>query len=98
LEGVDGLIEKLGVRAVDVERVAWVLGKEGVDVGDDADEDDEEGGAKVEVDEKQEEEVKETEAVEAKSSKKDVKKSTKRKASVSKTPAEGTRKSTRTKK
>ena len=30
---VSELSERLGVRAVDMERVAWVLGKEGVDVG-----------------------------------------------------------------
>lgn len=33
LKGVSELSERLGVRAVDMERVAWVLGKEKVDVG-----------------------------------------------------------------
>lgn len=103
LEKVDGVVERLGVRAVDVERVAWVLGKEVIDVDAEVAADD--GDAKVasreQEDEKEDvEEEKETETkiVQEKTGKKDDKKGTKRKASVSKAPAEGTRKSTRTKK
>jgi hypothetical protein len=99
LEKVDGLIERLGVRAVDVERVAWVLGKEGVDVDVDANADVEDGGAKGELEEEQEVVVEsEPESVEEKAPKKVANAGKKRKASVSKPLAEGTRKSTRTKK
>jgi hypothetical protein len=91
LEKVDVLVKRLGVRAVDAERVAWVLGKEGVDVDDG---DDEEVG---EVEVKQD--VAEVEdAVVDKKSKQGAKTGTKRKASDAKPPVEGTRKSTRTKK
>ena len=93
-----------GVRAVDVERVAWVLGKEGRDVGvlDGEEEDVKTHG--VEVSEKVEGEEKEAVVdedvtVEKQEKRKPaVKKGTKRKATDSKPPAEGTRKSTRTKK
>ncbi|EUC43064.1 hypothetical protein COCMIDRAFT_101891 [Bipolaris oryzae ATCC 44560] len=90
------------VRAVDIEKVAWVLGKEGKDVGTlEEDEDSQAGG-----DEKgpvKEEETQETKPDAGKDSKEEVtkgpaKKGTKRKAGPVKTLVEGTRKSTRTKK
>ncbi|CAE7193530.1 hypothetical protein CFE70_007218 [Pyrenophora teres f. teres 0-1] len=115
VQNVEKLRERLGrglgegderVKAVDVERVAWVLGKEGCDVGvvDGVEEgvkthgvevseqaEGEKRGEKAAVDEdvgvKKEEEKKPA-----------VKKGTKRKAADSKIPAEGTRKSSRTKK
>ncbi|KAH5165776.1 hypothetical protein HBI73_034400 [Parastagonospora nodorum] len=90
LEKVNVLIERLGVRAVDVERVAWVLGKESVDIDAGSDG---VGEEKSEQDEAEEEKVTEEKTV-----KKEVKKGTKRKASEAKPPTEGTRKSTRTKK
>lgn len=91
LEKVDVLIERLGVRAVDVERVAWVLGKESVDVSADSDgaEEEEKAG---------EDEAEGDEAMKEKAVKKEVKKGTKRKASETNPPTEGTRKSTRTRK
>jgi hypothetical protein len=91
LKKVDALVKRLGVRAVDAERVAWVLGKERVDVGAESEE---EAVKKEDVEEKVELE----EVVEEKVMKKGVKAGAKRKASVEKVPAEGTRKSTRTKK
>jgi hypothetical protein len=90
LEKVDKLIERLGVRAVDVERVAWVLGKEGVVIDDE-----DHGAGDEEKNEKIEAEVEE-DAKEKEPRKPDTK-GTKRKASESKPPVEGTRKSTRTK-
>ena len=89
LEKVGVLIKRLGVRAVDVERVAWVLGKENVDVsaGIDGVEEEEKAG---------EDGAEEKEPMEEKAVKKEVKKGTKRKASEIKPPTEGTRKSTRT--
>jgi hypothetical protein len=91
LEKVDALVKRLGVRAVDAEQVAWVLGKERVDidVGDD--------GAVEDAVTKEEEPVSD-EAAEERVSKPRAKAGTKRKASEMKPPAEGTRKSTRTKK
>lgn len=44
LEGVGRERERLGVRAVDVERVAYVLGSERADVGGDGEDDKEKGG------------------------------------------------------
>lgn len=79
-EKVEGLRKRLGVGCVDVERVAWVLGKESVDCGEEEQEDEEEKQAEKEV------------------AKKVEKKGTKRKVVESKAPAEGTRKSARTKK
>ena len=95
--------------AIDVERVAWVLGKEGVDVGVQGDEtgDHEGEDADVQADKKTEEEAKQEEIPpvtkessgdEATIKSPVAKKGTKRKASEAKPPAEGTRKSTRTKK
>jgi hypothetical protein len=93
LEKVGALVKRLVVRAVDVERVAWVLGKEGIDI--DIGEHNEEigeadvgkGVAKVE------------DAVVERKPKQEVKTGTKRKASESKPLVEeGTRKSTRMKK
>jgi hypothetical protein len=91
LEKVDALVKRLGVRAVDAEQVAWVLGKERVDidVGDD--------GAVEDAVIKEEEPVSD-EAAEERVSKPRAKAGTKRKASETKPPAEGTRRSTRTKK
>ena len=100
-------------RAVDVERVAWVLGKEGRDVGV-VEGDDEDAGTqetevsgqvgqekKEEEEEKGEKEVNVDEDVgldkEEEKKKPAVKKGTKRKATDSKIPAQGTRKSSRTK-
>lgn len=89
LEKVHALVKRLGVRAVDAEKVAWVLGHERVDVdaGDDSQD------VQVEAHKKEPEEK---EVLEQKSSKQSA--GTKRKASEAKTPTEGTRKSTRTKK
>jgi hypothetical protein len=84
VEKVRELRKRLGVRAEEVERVAWVLGKEGVslDVGDKED-----GGGKAESkDDVQENDVKSA-----------AKKGTKRKAEP-KPLVQGTRKSARTKK
>jgi hypothetical protein len=91
LEKVDALVKRLGVRAVDAEQVAWVLGKErvNIDVRDDGD---------VEDAATKEEEPVSDEAAEEKVSKPRAKAGTKRKASETKPPAEETRKSTRTKK
>jgi hypothetical protein len=91
LEKVDALVKRLGVRAVDAEQVAWVLGKERVDIDvrDDGD---------VEDAVTKEEEPVSDEAAEERVSKPRAKAGTKRKASEMKPPAEGTRKSTRTKK
>jgi hypothetical protein len=93
VEGVRALRERLGgkVIAVDVEKVAWVLGREGVDVDVPGDGDEDVG---EETAEKAEAEESVTEKVEMK----EVKKGTKRKVAKSEAPSEGTRKSTRTKK
>jgi hypothetical protein len=93
VEGVRDLKERLGgkVRAVDVERVAWVLGREGVDV--DAPRDGDEDVEEEEKAEKADVEAAVAEKVETK----EVKKGTKRKAAKSEAPSEGTRRSTRTK-
>jgi hypothetical protein len=99
---VEELRRRLGggeVEAVRVEKVAWVLGKEGVDVGDEdkreyAEEMENMVGEEKEDTESDQEQTKAKEAME----KPVAKKGTKRKATEGKTPAEGTRKSTRTKK
>lgn len=88
------------VRAADIEKVAWVLGKEGRDLGAG------EGKEKQDDDDKEpvkEEETKEmksdnAEGEDGKATQPPVKKGTKRKAAPTKTPIEGTRKSMRTKK
>ncbi|KAH7389502.1 hypothetical protein DE146DRAFT_758811 [Phaeosphaeria sp. MPI-PUGE-AT-0046c] len=90
LAKVNELVERLNVKAVDAEKVAWVLGKEGVDL-DLGDEEEVSESNVVKAD--AEGEVAETKALKQKS-----KAGTKRKASEAKSPAEGTRKSTRTKK
>ncbi len=95
-------------RAIDVERVAWVLGKEGVDIGAQRDEGNDAG---VQADEKEElkgkdvgvqdekpAETKESSGDEQKVKKPAATKRTKRKASEVKQPTEGTRKSTRIRK
>ena len=101
--------------AIDVERVAWVLGKEDVDVSVQEDETEEDEGkdadvqadTKAEEGEKEEQGEKEEETPPASKESNDAestikkpvaKKGTKRKASEVKQHAEGTRKSTRTKK
>lgn len=91
------------VRAIDIEKVAWVLGKEGKDVGagEEKGEESQAGDDKKAL--LKEEETQETKPDDAKDSKEEVtkgpaKKGTKRKAGSVKTPVEGTRKSTRTKK
>ncbi|EUC33635.1 hypothetical protein COCCADRAFT_95513 [Bipolaris zeicola 26-R-13] len=90
------------VRAVDIEKVAWVLGKEGKDVR--AGEEDEESQAgDDEKDPIKDEKTQETKLDAGKDSKEEgtkgpAKRGTKRKAGPVKTPVEGTRKSTRTKK
>ena len=105
---IKALVKRLGVRAVDVEKVAWVLGREKVDVSFG-----EEGEAKQNST-KAEDEGKEKELVNEKAGKKvakkqpdDVKgnaakqassKGTKRKAKEPVSPVGGVRKSTRTKK
>jgi hypothetical protein len=91
LKNVDVLVKRLNVQAVDAEKVAWVLGKESVDV--DAEDDDaideavlHAGEAEFEAD------------VERTAPKQRFKSGTKRKASEKNPQSEGTRKSTRTKK
>lgn len=88
LEKVNALVKRLDVRAVDAEKVAWVLGKEGAIVDD---------GKEEEPGVVKEDDIKE-DVAETKASKQKPKAGTKRKASEAKTPAEGTRKSNRTKK
>jgi hypothetical protein len=94
-------------RAIDVERVAWVLGKEGIDVGVEEDVTRGKDGknASAQADEQEDEETQEVSAVTKEGDddekiieKPAAKKGTKRKAPEAKQPAEGTRKSTRTKK
>jgi hypothetical protein len=99
--------------SMDVERVAWVLGKEGMDVGVQEDEGKDDGlqanereeaaaaaavVAANEQDEKNVSATKESDGDEEKVKTPAEKKGTKRKASEPKQPTEGTRKSTRTKK
>ncbi|KAI2485608.1 hypothetical protein Ptr902_04548 [Pyrenophora tritici-repentis] len=94
------------VRAVDIERVAWVLGKEGRDVGvaDGEEEDVKTQGAEVSEQAEGEEKERETAVDEdvrvekEKERKPAVKKGAKRKATDGKPTAEGTRKRSRVKK
>jgi hypothetical protein len=81
---VEELRKRLSVRALDVERVAWVLGKEGVNVDEEYDDVSEDG---------------KTEGTEVKQAEEKIttKKGTKRKAGDSKASIGSTRKSTRTK-
>ncbi|KAF2833997.1 hypothetical protein CC86DRAFT_277298 [Ophiobolus disseminans] len=90
LGNVGNIRERMDVRAVDVERVAWVLGREGVDCGD--------GEDSEETIEERETEEKAVKADTKEKPKKAVEKGTKRKAADVKPPTEGTRKSARTKK
>jgi hypothetical protein len=96
---------------MDIERVAWVLGKEGVDVGVQDDEGVDEGTQVDEKKEKHEDEkekkeeweqdvpaTKENDGDEEKVKKLAAKKGVKRKASEAKQPTEGTRRSMRTRK
>ncbi|KAL6170448.1 hypothetical protein ACJQWK_03427 [Exserohilum turcicum] len=92
------------VRVADVEKVAWVLGKEMEDVsaGEDMDVSAGKGDAAKQAEESVEEEPQETKLNEAGGSETRAKpapqKGTKRKAAPAKTAAEGTRKSARTRK
>ncbi|KAH7380018.1 hypothetical protein BKA66DRAFT_465541 [Pyrenochaeta sp. MPI-SDFR-AT-0127] len=111
VERVKGLRKRLNVRAVDIERVAWVLGREGVDVGNG--ENGHVKGEKAEQAKGTADNGKEAETEQAKSveqaakekiedsvekpPKQTSKAGTKRKAREAKLPAEGTRKSSRTK-
>ncbi|KAL1797502.1 hypothetical protein ACET3X_004108 [Alternaria dauci] len=86
--------------AIDIERVAWVLGNEGVDV---TIQEEDSGDAVVETGKKdkeyeQEDEKEEEHVDEEKAKKSAANKRTKRKASDEKQPTEGTRKSTRVRK
>jgi hypothetical protein len=92
VENVRELVKRLGVKAVDVEKVAWVLGKEAIDIGKEGKAEEEDAG-KVEPKAKGEEVKKEVKA------KKEVapKKGTKRKIEDAKMPNEGTRRSSRKK-
>jgi hypothetical protein len=94
---VEELRGRLGVRSVDVEKVAWVLGKEGADIDAGAEEDGNEsdGGVTIQASVREDAEM-DGESVNATIESK-LKKGTKRKAIAAKTSAEGTRKSTRTK-
>jgi hypothetical protein len=106
---VERLVKRLGVRAVDVERVAWVLGKEEVDVDGedegevdvhDEDEDEATKGDKGEVESKDEDGKTEVEEIEDPEESKQApkpKKGVKRKAGNTKPPAEGLRRSSRRK-
>ncbi|KAL6707207.1 hypothetical protein ACN47E_004754 [Coniothyrium glycines] len=95
---IEQLRKRLGtgdVTALDAERVAWVLGKEGIDIGEnDAVELSEEAA----TEEPKEPGKRLGKAVAAASAEGEDKKTTKRKAAESKAPAEGVRKSARTKK
>jgi hypothetical protein len=93
---VEELKGRLGVRAVDVERVAWVLGREGVNVDAEVEEGgkDSDAGTTDEVRETKEAETEE-EGVTADIEKKP-RKGTKRKATGAETEVGGTRKRTRT--
>jgi hypothetical protein len=84
------LVKRLGVRALDADQVAWVLGKEHMDIDAEKDE-------SVDDATKEEESLSE-EAKEEKVTKPQVQAGTKRNASETKPQAEGTRKSARTKK
>jgi hypothetical protein len=90
LKKVDTLVKRLNVQAVDAEKVAWVLGKAGIDI-------DAEDSAIDRVD-PHEKELESEQDVEGNASKQQVKSGTKRKASETKPLAKETRKSTRTKK
>lgn len=94
---VGELRERLECRAVDAEKVAWVLGKEGADVGDEGAGG--EGDGKVEGKEKLEgaRDVDMQDSDDGEKERAEVK-GTKRKATASKPLVEGSRKSARTKK
>jgi hypothetical protein len=86
-------------RAMDIENVAWVLGKEGVDVGvQDSEGEDEGTQADKEREEQNVSAKKERDGNEEKVKKLAATKGTKRKASGEKQPTGGTRKSKRTRK
>jgi hypothetical protein len=95
---VEALRSRLGkgeMGAAEVEKVAWVLGQEGVDVDGGEEDQDAEEMEDAEAHEQLKETVKSKEKDTAE--KPAAKKGTKRKATEIKTPAEGTRKSSRTK-
>ena len=85
---------RLGVRAMDAEKVAWVLGKEKLDCGDE----EEEEGVGSSEDAGKETEKTEVEVEVESAAKQTSKKGMKRKAADSKASTVGTRKSARTKK
>ena len=106
VEGLKGVRERLGVEAVDVERVAWVLQREGFDVGGDGEGVRKAEEVEVEKEERSEEvekpQGKPKKAKEMKSTKevsetKAVKKGVKRKVEDAKSPSEGVRRSGRRK-
>ncbi|KAF2794684.1 hypothetical protein K505DRAFT_349155 [Melanomma pulvis-pyrius CBS 109.77] len=92
VQGVGKLRERLGVKAVDVERVAWVLGREGRDVGAGGGE----GGEKTEEEVTPNDGAKKSKSVKGKDETKVVGKGVKRKTEDGKT-SEGARRSTRRK-
>jgi hypothetical protein len=92
-EGVRALRERLNVKAVDAERVAWVLGKEGKDVGGEIGE---EGIVDEEVEVKPKETTEKRESMNENGEKKE-KKGVKRKMEKTISPPESVRKSTRRK-
>jgi hypothetical protein len=92
VEKVRELRLRLGPRAVDIERVAWVLGREGVRL--DAED---EGSKEVKEDKAVEERV-EKDKTSDDQEEKVVKPAAKKRKADAKLPIEGTRKSTRTKK
>ncbi|PVI07945.1 hypothetical protein DM02DRAFT_550171 [Periconia macrospinosa] len=94
---VGDLVGRLGVRAIDCERVAWVLGKEGVDLDSDADVQGGEGESKDTLGE--EEDGEGVKGVDEATVQKEKKKGTKRKVVEGNgQPVEGVRRSTRRKK
>lgn len=96
IKKVDTLVSRLGVRALDAEKVAYVLGKEGLDLaGSNEDEASPQSKTAESADSLQEEEVK---PKLGKPKLEEPKKGTKRKQAAPKSMTEGTRKSTRTKK
>lgn len=90
IKNVDDLVNRLGVRAVDAEKVAYVLGKEGADIGI-------EGDGERAVDSKDSGESVKDEIDKEPVPLEKPKRGTKRKATASKPQTEGTRKSARTK-
>lgn len=96
IKKVDVLVSRLGVRALDAEKVAYVLGKEGADLADGNEDRAAQQSTTIEPVTTLKKEDSKPEVEEPKIE--EPKKGTKRKQSTSKPQTEGMRKSTRTKK